>query len=122
MVAYIHFKEQKSKLPQGQMNSLLRILAVGSSLAKISTGIGHRLIAVSVLGVPAWTEDIHMAGNSRKLSREKPLLQQEEIDINARDGYGDTALLLALKKRELHVVELLLQREEIDMNAKRWVR
>ena len=35
-----------------------------------------------------------------------------------KDGYGDTALLLALKKRDLHIAELLLQREEIDVNAR----
>ena len=45
------------------------------------------------------------------------LLAIPGIDVNAKDNYGDTALILAVKNGYVAVVKLLLANDDIDINA-----
>jgi hypothetical protein len=46
------------------------------------------------------------------------LLEQENIDINAKDNYGNTALMWAAYRGHKDIAEMLLEQENIDINAK----
>lgn len=54
------------------------------------------------------------SGNYRKL---KELLQNKDIDVNARDLQGNTPLHIAVELGDLEMVKMLFQNEEIDINA-----
>ena len=45
------------------------------------------------------------------------LLKHENLDLNARDEYGKTALIVASEYGELRVVDILLKDDRVDVNA-----
>ena len=46
------------------------------------------------------------------------LIERKDIDINAQDKYGYTALMVVAQTGNLELVRLLLEREDVDVAIK----
>ena len=81
------------------------------------------LIAISSLFLsPASAKDaledqLIKASESGDFNKVIQLLGHENIDVNAKNKYGNTALILTSYKGRTRIVELLLEHEDIDVNA-----
>ena len=84
-------------------------------------------IAISSLFLsPASAEDVLedqliKASESGDFNKVTQLLRHENIDVNATNSLGHTALMLASDRGHVDSVRLLLGHEDIDVNAKKRV-
>ena len=63
---------------------------------------------------------LHFAANRGHLGVVRRLLEHPSLTcLNARNSYGNTALMLALRNNHLKCVELLAEQEGVDMDTKK---
>ena len=62
-------------------------------------------------------QDLIIASKKGDIYRIKDLLERKDIDVNAGDAYGYTALVLASVSERADIVKILLGHKDIDVNA-----